>query len=155
MVYGPLAHTVKDIPSLNESNGRIYAQYVNSKRDAPLPPNGLHAHVDVRDLARAHLSAATTESAGNKRFLITRGRISAQEISDILRAAYPTELADRTPVGPHPGTSSLGKGAYDVDTKTGQEALGLGEMKSNEATFVDLTKQLLRLEKGESYETDL
>ena len=48
MVYGPLAHTIHRVDQLNESNGRIYKQYVNSSKDAPLPPNGLHAYVDVR-----------------------------------------------------------------------------------------------------------
>jgi hypothetical protein len=48
MTYGPLAHTLYSVDQLNESNSRIYKQYVNSKKDAPLPPNGLHAYVDVR-----------------------------------------------------------------------------------------------------------
>jgi hypothetical protein len=47
MVYSPLSHTIQSVDQLNESNGRIYKQYVNSKTDAPLPPNGLHAYVDV------------------------------------------------------------------------------------------------------------
>jgi hypothetical protein len=48
MVYGPLAHTIHSLDHLNESNARIYKQYVNSRKDAPLPPNGLQFYVDAR-----------------------------------------------------------------------------------------------------------
>lgn len=48
MVYGPLRHTVKSVKELNQSNSRIYDLFVNSKKDAELPPNGVHTYVDVR-----------------------------------------------------------------------------------------------------------
>ena len=48
MIYGPLAHSIASIKDLNESNKRIYDLFINSKRDAELPPNGLYLYVDVR-----------------------------------------------------------------------------------------------------------
>ncbi len=48
MVYGPLRHTVKSVKELNQSNSRIYDLFVNSKKDAELPPNGMHVYTDVR-----------------------------------------------------------------------------------------------------------
>jgi hypothetical protein len=87
----------------------------------------------------------------NRRFLVAHGQLSAQEICDVLRKRFPKELAQRTPVGPHPGRSSLHKGAYDVDTKTAREMLEMGEMKSTEDAFGDLGVQLLALERGEAY----
>ena len=66
---------------------------------------------------------------------------------------FPVELGHRTPIGPRPGTSSLHEGAYDVDTVTAREVLGLGEMKSTEETFGDLGVQLLALERGEGFVT--
>ena len=48
MIYGPLRHSVKSAKDLNQSNSRLYDLFVNSKKDAELPPNGLHTYVDVR-----------------------------------------------------------------------------------------------------------
>jgi hypothetical protein len=48
MVYGPLHHSINSISELNESNSRIWKLFINSSKDAPLPPNGVHVFVDVR-----------------------------------------------------------------------------------------------------------
>lgn len=48
MIYGPLAHTVKDTNHLNESTARLYNLFINSKKDAELPPNGLYIYADAR-----------------------------------------------------------------------------------------------------------
>ena len=48
MVYGPLEHTVKKTSDLNESTARIYNLFINSKKDAPLPPDALYIYVDPR-----------------------------------------------------------------------------------------------------------
>ena len=48
MIYGPLAHTVRSISDLNESTARIYNNFINSKKDAALPPDGLYLYADVR-----------------------------------------------------------------------------------------------------------
>ena len=74
------------------------------------------------------------------------GRISAQEISDILRKNFP-ELAERTPIG-KPGTDSLPRGAYDADSTPAKEVLRV-QFGSAESTFVDLAEQLLEIEKRE------
>jgi hypothetical protein len=92
------------------------------------------------------VQAAILPEASNKRFLFTRGQISSQEISDILRKNIP-ELAERTPIG-KPGTSSLPKGAYNADNTPAKDVLKV-EFRSAESTFVDLVKQLLEIEKKE------
>ncbi|KAL9077958.1 MAG: hypothetical protein Q9157_003112 [Trypethelium eluteriae] len=115
MVYGPLQHEVKSLKDLNESNGRIYNLFMRSKEDADLPPNGVYLYTDPRDLAFAHVQAALIPEAGNKRFIISAGQISSQEISDILRKNFP-ELAGRTPKG-NPGTSTLPEKAVDENVQ--------------------------------------
>ena len=50
MIYGPLAHTIPTIASLNESNKRIYDLFINTTPTADIPPNGLYLYVDVRVL---------------------------------------------------------------------------------------------------------
>lgn len=48
MIYGPPAHHIPSPADLNESNARIYNLFINSSRNAELPPDGLYLYVDVR-----------------------------------------------------------------------------------------------------------
>lgn len=144
MVYGPIRHTIARADQLNESNLRIYNLFIDSSKEAPLPPNGMHVYTDVRDLAEAHILAATLPSAWNKRFVICGGKVGSQEISDMLREAI-TELEDRTPEGVR-GGNSLDENAYECSAQLAKETLGLG-FRGKKETFVDLAKQLLVIEK--------
>ncbi|KAL3440458.1 hypothetical protein BJX65DRAFT_314756 [Aspergillus insuetus] len=78
-LYGPLHHTIDKIADLNESKSRPWNLFINWSKDASLLPNG--AHLYVNDLGRAHVLAAVTPAAGNKRMIISGAKISAQEIS--------------------------------------------------------------------------
>jgi nucleoside-diphosphate-sugar epimerase len=147
MIYGPLKHTVENVKDVNESNARIYSNFVNSSKDAPLPPNGVHMYVDVRDLAIAHVKAVTTLEAGGQRIIVSSKGISSQQISDLLRKNFP-ELEERTPIG-KPGMDSLPEGAYTISNEKGKKLLGL-EFRSDEECFVELGRQLLEIEKAEA-----
>lgn len=48
MVYGSLRHTIASIAQLNESNLRIWRLFLDTSKDADIPPNGLPLYVDVR-----------------------------------------------------------------------------------------------------------
>ena len=165
MIYGPLAHTVKKTSDLNESTARIYNLFVNSSKDAELPPNGLYLYADPRvsqycpdrfvnvrltqetqEVAAAHTSAIFTPEAGGNRFIICGGQISSQQISDTLRAEFP-ELEGRTPIG-KPGVSSLPEEGqrYDASSEKAKKVLGI-RFRSVEDTLKDLGAQLLKLEK--------
>jgi nucleoside-diphosphate-sugar epimerase len=146
MVYGPLRHSISGVDNLNESTARIYNLFFTTSKDAELPPNGMPVYTDVRDLAIAHLKAATIPEASNKRFIICKGQITSQEISDILRKNIP-ELQERTPVGT-PGGNPLNPNAYECSSALAQRILGL-TFRTEEETFVDLGKQLLEIEKNE------
>ena len=146
MVYGALRHSIKSVKDLNQSNGRIYDLFINSSKDAELPPNGMHVYTGVKDLTEAHILAATIPEASGQRFIICEGQISSQEISDILRKNIP-ELAERTPVG-IPGGNKLDPNAYTCSSAKAEKELGI-RFRSKEETFVELAKQLLEIEKGE------
>jgi len=146
MVYGPLRHTIKSTHDLNQSNSRIYSGFVNSSKNAEMPPNGLHTFTDVRDLAEAHVLAATLPEASGQRFIICEGQVSSQNISDIIRKNIP-ELEERTPEGV-PGTKGLEDGFFTCSSEKAKKVLGL-KFRSKEETFVDLAKQLLEIEKEE------
>jgi nucleoside-diphosphate-sugar epimerase len=143
MVYGPLAHSVNSVKDLNQSNSRIYDLFVNSSASSPLPPNGMHIYTDVRDLAEAHLKAVTVPEASGKRFVITAGQVSSQEIADVLRASIP-ELSERTPEGTK-GGNKLDENAYTASSEQAKKVLGIS-FRSKGETFVDLAKQLLEIE---------
>jgi nucleoside-diphosphate-sugar epimerase len=145
MIYGPLRHTVSNVKDINESNARIYSNFVNSSKDAPLPPNGVHIYVDVRDLAVAHVKAVTIPEAGGQRIIVSSKSISSQDISDILRKNFP-ELEERTPIG-KPGTDSLPEGAYTISNEKVKKILGL-DFRTDEECFVELGRQLLEIEKA-------
>ena len=145
MIYGPLRHTISNVKDLNESNARIYNLFVNSSKNAELPPNGVHMFVDVRDLATAHVRAAIVPAAGNQRIIISARAVSSQAVSDLLRSKFP-ELESRVPVG-KPGTSSLPENAYSIGNEKAKSILG-STFRSDEETFVELGKQLLELEKA-------
>ncbi|KAI9791029.1 MAG: methylglyoxal reductase (NADPH-dependent) gre2 [Piccolia ochrophora] len=147
MVYGGFKHTIRKIADLNQSNQRIWDLFINSSKDAPLPDNGLHLYVDVRDIARAHVLSATTPGAANQRIAVCGGQLSSQFVSDVLRKNFP-ELDSRTPVG-KPGRSSLPDGAFDLDTTRSKQILGL-EYEDPEKTVVDLARELLEIEKQEN-----
>ena len=147
MIYGPLAHTVKNTSELNESTARIYNNFVNSKKEADLPPDGLYLYADVRDVAAAHIASVFTPGAGGNRFLVSARQISSQQIADTLRAAFP-ELEERTPKG-NPGSSSLPVkfNQYDADSAKTKNVLGI-VFRPVEDTLRDLGAQLLELEKS-------
>jgi hypothetical protein len=47
MVYGPIAHHVESIKSLNTSSVDIYRLFNGSEKE--IPPTGFWAYADVRD----------------------------------------------------------------------------------------------------------
>jgi len=147
MVYGPIRHTMTSVNQLNESNMRIYNLFINSSKEAPLPPNGMHVYTDVRDLANAHIAAATLPSASNKRFVICAGQVNSQEISEFLRGEI-EELKERTPEGVR-GGNQLDVSAYECSAALARENLGI-RFREKKETFVDLAKQLLEIEKKET-----
>lgn len=143
MIWGPAVRASKRIADVNESNARIYAQFVNSKKEAAVPDNGLHLYVDVRDLAVAHVRAVTEPRAGGERIIVCARAVSAQGICDVLRGNI-AELGERTPMG-MPGTSSLPEGAFGVSSEKAESILGC-VFRRQEETFVEMGKQLLEIE---------
>jgi nucleoside-diphosphate-sugar epimerase len=123
MVYGPLRHSINGVGELSESNARIYNLFVNSEKDAPLPPNGMHVCTDVREIAEAHVRSITVHEAAGKRFIICAGRVGSQEISDLLRREI-SKSKERTPHGV-PGGNQLDENAYECSAELAERVLGM------------------------------
>jgi hypothetical protein len=87
--------------------------------------------------------SAKNPAAANKRMIISGGKVASQDIADILRENFDV-LKDRCPIG-NPGVSSLQEDAYDADVSHAKDILGL-RFRPAERTFVDLARQLLKIE---------
>ncbi|KAK2002585.1 NAD dependent epimerase/dehydratase [Colletotrichum falcatum] len=148
MVYGPLldASALGSPRDLNQSNHNLYETFFAPGLTAasPIPPAFIHLYVDVRDVARAHLLAATVPAAGGHRFVVCAGGVSNQKIANVVRERLP-DLEDRVPRG-DPAATALPEGIYGADTSLAGKLLGL-EYRRLEDTFGDLAVQIVELEK--------
>jgi nucleoside-diphosphate-sugar epimerase len=144
MVYGPLAHKIAKMEDLGESSGRIYNGFFAGKKpEDELIEDAIALYVDVRDLAHAHVVAATTPEAANKRFNICSGDIRSQEISDILRKEVPG-AEGRVPKG-EPGKNTKPADAVSQDSSRAEKILGLS-WRSKVETFGEMGRQFLEME---------
>ncbi|EXF81755.1 NAD dependent epimerase/dehydratase [Colletotrichum fioriniae PJ7] len=147
IVYGPLydVSATSAPQNLNESNHMLYQSLCGPSltSDAPVPPEMLHLYVDVRDVARAHLLSAMTPEAGGKRFLVSPGGVSNQQLANILRKKLP-QWEGRIPKG-DPAKAALAEGMFGVDASLAEKVLRL-EYRTLENTIGDLAVQFVELE---------
>jgi hypothetical protein len=80
---------------------------------------------------------------GNRRYLVTPGSNSNQELCDILRKEF-LHLDDRISLG-HPGQHALAKGSFTIDNAASREVLGV-EYRPFATTIIDTAKSLLDVE---------
>lgn len=140
MVFGPL-YSTKLISSLKELNfsNKIISNLLFSA-GSELPPTKNPVWVDVRDVAKYHISALTRKEASNQRFLLSAGDYDNQEIADILHANLPAELANRIPLG-SPG-ARISSTHYTTDSSKGIRVFEIPYRKLD-SSVLDLTTQLL------------
>lgn len=123
MVYGPILNA-QTASSLNESN-KVFYDMLHGKLSEVPPDMGYHPWVDVRDLARAHIKAIETPTAGGHRIIVKADDIASshQDIADALRKHFPSAPV---PVGNPGGGFTLGQGAYYlVDNTKSKELFGM------------------------------
>ncbi|EXJ75141.1 uncharacterized protein A1O5_01837 [Cladophialophora psammophila CBS 110553] len=114
-------------------------------RGPPVPEDFLHVYVAVRDLSFAHYQTAFAPGVGGRRFLVTPGSNSNQEICDILRKEFP-ELDEKIPLG-RPGQHALPAGSFKIDNWSSQKELGV-TYRPFETTVADTARNLLEMEKA-------
>ncbi|MCJ1277637.1 methylglyoxal reductase (NADPH-dependent) gre2 [Puttea exsequens] len=139
LVLGPIVHYLQSLDKLNTSNQRI-AAIMTGKAKQELPPTGTFIWVDVRDLALAHVKAAELPDAANKRFFITAGYFSNEEIADIVRDNFP-DLKDEVPTKGTKGGEYPEGGVYKYDNSRSKEVLGI-EYRGLKESIVDTVKSL-------------
>ncbi|KAK9364860.1 hypothetical protein V1509DRAFT_634943 [Lipomyces kononenkoae] len=134
LVWGPMVHDVSP-ETVNTSNASIWNLVNGSQTTLPVAP--VHAWVDVRNVAEAHVKALETPKAENQRYFVVAGNFSYKEISDILLKDFP-QLSGKVPT--EVGTPA--KKNFDVDNSKSKADLGI-EYISLEQSIVDLTKQFI------------
>ncbi|KAI0847001.1 putative NADPH-dependent methylglyoxal reductase GRE2 [Daldinia vernicosa] len=147
-VYGPLfdASQIAKPEDLNTSTGLIYQSLLRPglKSTDPVPPTFLYLWVDVRDLAQAHVLAATKPEAANKRWFVVAGDLSHQEMANYLREALP-EKRDVIPIG-EPEKTQKPEGFYGASAPETEQVLGV-KYRSAAESIKDLAPQLVEIEK--------
>ena len=139
LVFGPIIHYLQTLDNLNTSNQRFTA-LMTGKAKEELPPTGTFIWTDVRDLALAHVKAAELPEAANKRFFITAGHFSNEEIADIMRDNFP-ELKNELPTKGTKGGEYPEEGVFQYDNSRVKEVLGI-EFRSLKECVVDTIKSL-------------
>ena len=139
LVLGPIIHYLQSLDNLNTSNQRV-AAIMSGNAKEELPPTGTFIWTDVRDLALAHVKAAELPAAANKRFFVTAGYFSNEDIADIIRENFP-ELKAKLPEKGTKGGGYPPDGLYKYDNERVKEVLGI-QFRSLKESIVDTVKSL-------------
>ncbi|CUM57092.1 unnamed protein product [Debaryomyces tyrocola] len=140
-VFGPQAFEEQVSGQLNTSSEVINSLLKLSKDDKI--PETIGYYIDVRDVAKAHITAFENDKITNERLLVSAGSFDNQDIIDIIHKNFP-QLAEKLPKGNTDGgdTTNLMK----LDTKRTRELLRF-EYISLEKIIVDSVKQILDAQK--------
>jgi nucleoside-diphosphate-sugar epimerase len=136
MIYGPILHQVKSLDELNTSSDRIWRLYQGNPRSAPV---GSPMHIDVRDLAIAHVLAIDNPKAANQRFFMVAEQAAEKTLRDILEKNFPEirgNLKDEV-------TETLPP--WKIDNSKSIKVLGV-KYRPLEETLVDTVKSFKKLE---------
>ena len=138
LVLGPIVPNLQSLDNLNTSNQRVLSIITGNAKEE-LPPTGTFIWVDVRDLALAHVRAAESEEAQGKRFFVTAGYFSNEEIADIIRDNFP-QLKDKVPPKGVKG-GEYPPEIYKYNNTRARQVLGI-EFRALKESIVDTVKSL-------------
>ncbi|KAK6897274.1 putative NADPH-dependent methylglyoxal reductase GRP2 [Candida tropicalis] len=131
-VFGPQAFEIKDKSQLNTS-----AEIVNSvlklNKDSQVSPNLTGYFIDVRDVAKAHISSFENKEIIGKRLLLACSAFSTQSVLDIIRNDFPT-LKENLPVGDPSQADDWKKLESEIKNDKTKELLGF--------EFIDFKKSV-------------
>ncbi|OLL25121.1 putative uncharacterized oxidoreductase [Neolecta irregularis DAH-3] len=146
LIWGPMIHQVT-LDTLNESNRQLW-DVINGESNE-LPKTMTLMFADVRDVAKAHVSALALDKA-NERFVICRGEHSWQKAADILRRRFP-EKQSRVPIG-NPGENLPPH--YKLSAEKAKRSLAGFEngFIDYETSLCDIAKQLWDMQAVKSFE---
>ncbi|KAI9324269.1 hypothetical protein DFJ73DRAFT_917412 [Zopfochytrium polystomum] len=130
LVYGPLLQKVTSVDEVNTSCKYI-ADYLTGAHATVQPVAA--GFVDVRDAARAHVLAMTVPDAAGKRFLVSAGIHTHEDLVAVLRRRFPDRKL--------PPTAQIPAPPNEVNERTVQ-VLG-ATFRGLEETVVDTARSLI------------
>lgn len=127
-VYGPAIHDVPSLAALNATSWRLLKTALDtpagdtSDAYATAPPE---PYIDVRDAALAHvLPLEDPPKFAGKRLLTIGGAYTPQDVLDVVRKHFPTQLAPHIAVGV-PGAGARAPAGPKVDNSATNGLLGI------------------------------
>lgn len=129
---------LNSLDAINTSNKR-FRDFVQGSLKDEQPSTDTSLWVDVRDVALAHVKAIEVAEAGGKRFFVTNGFFSNQEIAEAIRESHP-QLESKLP--PKGAPSENPTHAYGYDNTRSRELLGISYLPLKK-TVADTVESLL------------
>ncbi|KAJ3296464.1 methylglyoxal reductase (NADPH-dependent) gre2 [Borealophlyctis nickersoniae] len=137
-VFGPTIHHIASKDDINTSVAMIFG-YLTGNHPKPLGPRKMFENfVDVRDVATAHVKAATLPAASGKRFITSAGGFSSEKIAQIIAKRFP-ELKGKVPVV----EGDVKEPDTEADNTAAREVLGI-KFRSLEESVVDTVESVKR-----------
>lgn len=139
-VFGPQAFDEEVKSELNTSS-EIINSITKLKENDDIPSiSGFF--IDVRDVAKAHLIAFSSEETAGQRLLLSERFYTGQDILDIYHKNFPKEAANLPKGNPGSGENAINKKAK-IDNKKTRKLLGF-EFISLEKSVVDSINQIVK-----------
>jgi len=150
-VLGPVHTPVRSTAQVERSTSQFVYSLFNGNRKTAKAAEAdyfIYSHIDVRDVAAAHVQSLTLPAASNQRINLTTDEIfSPQAILNVLNKHFP-ELKGRLATGDPGQLLSPGLDPTLFDGAKARRIFGDEWARSVEASVKDLTAQLLEQEKG-------
>ncbi|CCG81033.1 Ketoreductase [Taphrina deformans PYCC 5710] len=127
-VFGPVIHKVKDVESINTSVALLFKYFHDPAEIGLAGPT--QQFVDVRNVAQAHIAAIERPEASGKRFILSQGPFTWQQVVDVLSKQYPERKAAQ-------GGDGAGKYKVQYGTDNTQSRTVLG------IDYIDLQKTVV------------
>lgn len=141
LVLGPPINRLDAPDDLSASLGLVFAILAGLKPTLD-PPAPIHHFVDVRDVALAHVRAATCKAARDQRILLNAGGFSETEMAQIMREKCSSELSGKTTPLSEANRLALHEKAPNRFTSSRAKELLSMQYRSFETTIVDTVHAL-------------
>ncbi|KAI9750921.1 MAG: V-ATPase V1 sector subunit E [Chaenotheca gracillima] len=148
IVLGPNLAPVTGPKGIEQgANAHVYKFFNGTYESADVAFN-FYSHVDVRDVARAHVQALTLPSAGNQRIsTASSDLLSPQTVVNILNKKFP-QLGDRITKGNPDQLLPTGADPTAFSNDKAYKVFGdAWEFRSLETSVTDVVQQILEQEK--------
>ncbi|KAF7510316.1 hypothetical protein GJ744_006812 [Endocarpon pusillum] len=149
VITGPMLQPISGPKSVTGTNKSFVYSFMDGEyKQIDSVKFPFYHHVDVRDVALAHIIALTSPQASGQRILLADELITPQLVANIIRRNFP-ELRDRVPEGDPNRILPDGVNPTGWDPTKSTQILGGEDWKYTplEVSIVDTVKDLLAREK--------